>query len=70
MPKKKPKKAPLSQRIQIGQFWLRRRDKAVFAVYQVHRPDRLAELRDNGDRITVPFRDLSRYWEQIQGAKR
>lgn len=50
----------------IGQALQRRRDRAVMTVWQVHRCDRIAELRgDDGERLSVSFRDLRRFWGEV-----
>jgi hypothetical protein len=57
----------MRERVWIGQIWRRRRDKQQFAVRQVHRADRIAELAADGTRLSVPFTDLRRKWELVRG---
>jgi hypothetical protein len=57
---------PMRERVWIGQTWRRRRDKREFAVRQLHRADRIAELGTDGTRLNVPFADLRRKWDLVR----
>lgn len=59
----------MASRLAIAQHWRRQRDKTVWEVIQLHRRERLAELRrsseDGIERLNVGFSELARKWEQV-----
>lgn len=61
--------------VQIGQLWMRARDKKCFTIHQVHRGERSVELvplgQDpalKGSRLLVKFADLRCYYRKSKNA--
>lgn len=65
------KRRDMKREVTIGQRWRRRRDKTVWTIVQIHRPDRLVELDPvsfepgASSRITVTLTDLATKWERL-----
>lgn len=60
------RRPPFAQRLRLRQQWRRRGDERVFRIDQLHRKDRLAELRHcDGERRFVTFKALREKWEQV-----
>lgn len=55
----------LGQRLHVGMELRRRKDSTVWQIQQLHRYDCQADLRMDGQRITVPFSDLREGWDIV-----